>query len=106
MAFLRVHFLHFAEDFANLPGVGSGRREVHRNRGGAECKGRGETAADASHAMEFEETDASQTRPQPFLPGASLFDTQPDVHSVWSAPACEGHALHHPSIQANHPSIR
>eukprot|EP00661_Eupelagonemidae_sp_cell13_P018442 gene18442-biopygen6914 len=27
----------------------------------------GETAADASHTMEFEETDASRTRPRPFL---------------------------------------
>eukprot|EP00661_Eupelagonemidae_sp_cell13_P007799 gene7799-biopygen9106 len=29
----------------------------------------GETAADASRTIEIEETDASRTRPQPFLPG-------------------------------------
>eukprot|EP00661_Eupelagonemidae_sp_cell13_P012850 gene12850-biopygen12511 len=26
---------------------------------------------DASHAIDFEETDASRTRPEPFLPGGS-----------------------------------
>eukprot|EP00661_Eupelagonemidae_sp_cell13_P010343 gene10343-biopygen234 len=31
----------------------------------------GETAADASHAVEFEETDASRTRPEPFLPATA-----------------------------------
>eukprot|EP00661_Eupelagonemidae_sp_cell13_P010807 gene10807-biopygen18337 len=38
----------------------------------------GETAADASHTIDFEETDASRTRPQPFLPGVLEADPAPE----------------------------